>query len=1674
MNYAEYTLTELIYEGAGIALYRGYKTTTGAPVVAKLLTDQYPSPRDIAMLRHEHAILRELNVPGVVKAIDLQRHKNSLFLVLEPTPGESLDKILKAQKLPLITSLRLAKAIADALGAVHKKGVIHKDIKPHNILADLAKSEITLLDFGIATRLRQESVPAAAPDALEGTLAYMSPEQTGRMNRAVDHRTDFYSLGVTMYEMLTGQLPFPMTQPMAIVHSHIARAPARPREHAHEIPSAVDDIVMKLLSKTAEDRYQTAQGLAADLEHCIQMLEEARGIEPFPLGRHDSSGELNISQRLYGREKETSALLAAFDRVAKGAGELLLVSGYSGVGKSVLIHEVHKPIANKGGYFVTGKFDQLSLGTPYFAVMQAFRDLVRQALKEPQDTFARLKEGMIAAVGSIGQLLVDLVPALELIIGPQPAVQALGPTESKNRFILLVQNFLRVFATSERPLVIFLDDLQWADPASLKLLHMLLTDRESSHLLVIGAYRDNEVDAMHLLSIALGDARKAGATIHEIKLLPLAPADVTQLIADSIDSTALRAEPLAAVVYERTRGNPFFMNQFLKALHKEKALVFDAAFGGWTWDQASIRAMKATDNVVEFMLAALRKLAPETQRGLTLAACIGHRFDLDVLSLIDERPRSTTAKGLWEALAEGLIIPLDPEYRFAYDERSAADEPAPASEFRVGYRFLHDRVQQAAYALIQGRKEQQEVHLRIGRLIQPKKGETSGDSDLFDVVNHLNIGAPLIRDPGELLELARLNVAAGKKAKDATAYAAAADYFKAGITALGDGETWDQEHDLTFALHIGLAECASLNGRFEEAEALFDVLLKHATSISERAEIYQLCGVLYNAQDKFQQTIKAVLTGIALFGVEMSESEEYCKAQCDVELAKIKENLAGRSIESLIDAPTLDDPDKRAVVRLMMNLCIAAYEKHHFLGKLALFKQVNFGLQHGHSDLAAYGYAMLAVSLSASYHRMQEGYEFGKLALALNERFNNSNIEAKLNFLFAVHHFTFKPLRDALPYFARAIQAGLESGDFVFASHACGMVVETRFCQGDDLGSVQEEIDKCLALMQRTKNKFNVWRIGITKQQIANLKGQTKSRHTLDDDTFREAELLSTLEAARIAFLAYALYLSKLELAVIYGDDEEAMEHLTQAEKRAWACRGTHIGIERSFYGGLTLLAIYAAAPDDEKPRYLTMLEGYQASLATWAKACPMNYRHKHLLVLAERARVEGDDARAADLYDQAIAAAWENDFLHEEALAKELCARFYLAKGKAIIARAYMTDALYGYHRWGATAKVSLLVARYPELVSRSTTAQHSALLPADLGTLTRQSTGGAIDVLAVIRAAQVVTGEIVLDKLLDRLMRIVIENAGARKGILLLEHDGRLATEASATVEPDVVRVMPSSPTDEGADIPATVVNYVRRTKTPVIFGSGTVDPIFANDPYLSANRPESLLCMALVNQGRLTGVLYLENKITKDAFPPARVELLSLLASQAAVAIENALLYADVQAVTQELRQTNERLTIELTKRVRSEEDRVRSEKERAALQEEIIRAQQERLSELSTPFIPITEGIMVMPLIGTIDESRAERILETALHGAQSSRAKIVILDITGVKTVDSAIAGTLIRTASALRLLGTNVVLSGIRPEVAQMLVMLDVDLGSIVTRGNLQSAIAWALTRSGDPHLHAR
>jgi predicted ATPase/GAF domain-containing protein/ABC-type transporter Mla MlaB component len=1618
----------------------------------------------LARLRHESRLLRDLNIPGAPQVLALEAYPGGRALIFADVPGVPLSKILAKGRLDLRTALRIGVTLAEVLEDLHRRDVIHKDLRPQHILCDLDGPSIHLVEFGVASRLSQEPTRAGSFVGELSAFAYISPEQTGRMNRMLDTRSDLYSLGVVLHEMLTGTTPFPSaTDPLALVHSHVARLPPSPREVTPEVPEVVSRIVERLLAKNAEERYQTAGGLRADLQRCLNALENGAPLPEFPLGRSDKDGRLRIPQRLYGREAEVAALLAAFEEVSAGAAKLMLISGYSGVGKSALVHEVNKPIAARGGSFISGKFDQFNRSVPYAALAQALHELSHVLLGESAIALATWTERIRQALAPSAKLITDLVPDLALIIGRQPDLPALGPAEAQNRLELALRRFVQAVSRPEHPLVLFLDDLQWIDSASLKLVQSLITDGEQSHLLIIGSYRDNEVDSAHLLTLALDTLRKAGVRLEEITLKPLGEASVVALLSDALDLPASRVEPLARVLIEKTQGNPFFLNQYLTELHTEKVLWLDERAQEWRWNMEAVSARVVADNVVALMTGKLRRLTEETQQVLTLAAAIGHQFDASTLATISGLPMSDTVSRLWPALEAGVVVPASTDYRFLFggdQQASGAEEGRPANAW---FKFLHDRVQQAAYALTPD-ELLPGLHLRIGRLLLERHGGYAEllKTSVFDTARHLNRGAKLITDPDERLSLARLNLSAGLRAKAAAAYETAASFLADGAAIL-DPQAWETHYELSFALHLERASCEYLSGRIDVAEPLFDELTPRVRSDVDYADLCSLRMILYSTQARFAEVVTWALRGLSRLGFDLPTSAEEQQAGFMSEMSEVMANLGERRVADLVDAPVITEPRLQKALLLLSKLTPAAYYVSPPLFGLSLIKQVNVSLKHGHTDVSAFGYASYGFLLTGMLGQPTLGYELGRLALALNERFQNAELTCQLHVVFAMGLHATRPLQEALELHRIGYRAGLESGDVNYLSYGCYNTILIRLAFGDELALVASDVEQFLRLTARSKEVASSAQMTLCKQMIANFSGQTVDRSSLSSESFDEERFRAEQEANVSPPLLCRYYIVKEQLHYWYGEHYQALEEGDRAERFAQSIAGLFESTQHAFYMCLTLIAVSRGGSQEHRQSYAERIARYQGSMDLWASSCPENFEHRALLLRAEVADLAGRP-EATELYDRAIEAAERSPFLPDLALANELSGRHHLAQGRKEQAVERMLAARRCYARWGAVAKVTLLDKQHKDLFFPEAPPQEMYIGEHEPA----RTVDANFDALTVLRVVQTIAGEIVFSRLLEQLMRTVTTHAGAQRGYLILDRGGSLLIEAMITHDPDTVQLELNEPIESSERLSTSIVQYVARTRETVVLGDASQASRFATDRYIMAHKPKSVLCLALTHQGRLTGVLYLENSLAQNVFAPDQVELLRMLSSHAAISVQNALLYANVERVTAQLRSSNDELNM-LNGRLQTElSERERAERERAALQEEVIRFQEARLAEQSTPLIPITDKIMVMPIIGTVDEPRARRVIETALHGAQTHRAQVVILDITGMKQVDTGAADSLIQTARALRLLGTHVVLTGISPEIAQTLIGLNVDLSAIVTRGTLQSGIAYALQHVGD------
>ncbi|AUX38008.1 MULTISPECIES: AAA family ATPase [Sorangium] len=1642
-------LLDTLHDGARSSVYLGRKKSTGKMCVIKVARKGVNGTRNVAILKRQYEITRNLDLDGVVKVYDLEVRLDYAALIMEYFAGRSLRSVIdegiagggNGRGIGLARSVRIALQLADTLGAIHERNIIHKDIKPSNIIVDSDVSTSKLTDFSIASLLPGERAAVYDPwSAGEGTLQYISPEQTGRMNRSIDFRSDYYSLGVTLYELTTRRLPFETTDPLELVHHHIAKTPVAPHLIRPEIPEALSRVIMKLLSKTAEERYQSIFGLKADLKACLHMLEHDAPALDFVPGRKDKPTRLQISQRLYGRQEEVGALLSAFRSIsgAGGPSELVLVAGYSGVGKSAVVSEIHKPIAKQGGYFAAGKFDQFTRNVPYAAVIAALREIVRQILTESKEELADWKARILAAVAPNGRVIAEVIPEIELILGEQPPVPALGSMETRNRFNLTFRSFIGAIAQKTRALVLFLDDLQWADTGSLNLISVLLEDADIRHLLLLGSYRDNETDDAHPLRVMLGALPRSGARVRTIALKPLAPEHVNQLVSDTLDAPPGECRPLSDIIFAKTHGNPFFTIQYLESVCRDGHLRFSSETGAWTWNIADIERMDVADNVVDLMVRRIQGLRAATQQVLKLAACVGNQFDLRILALLHHKDLRATDEDLWDALDAGLVVPVDGDYKIA---RFLDDDD---DEGPVTFKFLHDRVQQAAYKLLT-EVEQERTHLELGRLLIRETPIESIEERIYDIVMHLNMGAELIVDRRERFETALLNLKAGQKARRSTAYGPGVQCLRAAAAFLPE-DAWEANHDLSLAIYTDLVELEYLTINFDRAEASAKIVEERARDVLETIRVYETRIQFYISQNRMHEAIELGLRVLTMLEVPLSEAPP-----ANVDIAR------------LAQLPPMKDRRMQAAMRILASVNPAAYLARPALVPTLAFTMVDICVRHGNSPLGAFGYTIYGLIQCGFMNNIDLGFEFGRLGIELVRRFGAVEIESKvyaLNYM-VLHHWK-RHARETIEPLRHGIQVGLDTGDIEYAGYNSIHHATYPLFIGEELASVEQRMKHSVDLSLKLDQQYQLYYVRIWRQLVRSLRDPSASKRLLAGESFDETTMMSCLGHNRPSM--FSLHLAKGMQLYFFNYPKNALSCLRAGGEYQDGAAGFITLVEHNFYQSLSALAAFDEVSKEERSAVLAGVEASQLRLGAWARSAPQNSQHKYDLVQAELARVKHAVVEAMDLYDRAIQGARKHGYMHEEALGCELASSFYRRLGRHEIAQHYLTMAYRGYALWGADAKCQSLVATFPQLLLEGTAEQPMSV------TTTSSHDGAILDLLSVIRASQALASEIVLEKLLGSLMTLVLESVGAQSGVLALARGGSLFVEAEGTVEPQQVNVLQGVAMESFRRAPQSIVSYVQRTLKSVLLDNAADEAKFSADPYIRDGQIKSLMCLPILRQGRLVGVLYVENNLSTGAFTKARFELLSLLSTQVAISIENAKLYErleqEVATRTEELRVSNEqlrtvndRLQLELAERVRLQEERVQ-------MQEEIIQTQRERLFELSTPCIPITDEIMVMPIIGTIDDKRAAQMIETAMESVASSSAKVVIVDITGVKSLDTSVASRLMSLARALGLLGSKAILTGLRPAVAQSLVALGVDLGTIETRANLKAGIAYAMRRT--------
>lgn len=1735
-----YRVDKLLSETASSLVCCGRRTTDNRAVVIKTLRSPHASSREVMRLRHEANVLGQLaDIAGVAHCLEYTRTSDGrAALVLEFVRGHTIINLLRqatgnpedgftatdndsdmtmaiertlvmpettapladgslppgsTRGLDVIIVLDLALAVVKVLAQLHDRRIVHKDIKPHNIIVEQLDPDgvrggtrVRLIDFGIALLLGHEPSDAIeSGEHLEGTPAYLPPEQSGRVHRLIDYRSDYYSFGAMLHHMVAGQVPFPSDDAQQVIAAHIGRRPQSLHELVPKTPRVLSALVSKLLSKAAEDRYQSARGLRADLERCLREYRGSGVIAEFPLAVQDRSSVLRPPQRLYGRDHEQQVLWLAFEEARRGGHEVALVTGPAGVGKSALVQEILWSLAPANGRFAEAKFDQVGSRAPYEGIRRVLTSLVQQALALPFGQLQELKHRLDAVFRKdrTGQVLVDLCPDMEALIGAQPPAPALDGQQAHNRQSLLVCEFVRTLATATHPLVLFFDDLQWSDVASLRTLQQVLGDRECSYLLIIVAYRDGEIPPGHPLLEVIEQLVRAGTAIKRLPLAQLTGESTTYLVADTLGAQPAEIAELAAIIERKTGGNPFFIGQFLRNIHEEGLLHFDSDGGVWRFDVGAINAQVIADNVVDFLVGQLRLLPAQAQRALALAAAIGHEFEHRMLAALLGCSMVSTAEVLRPALSEELLVPTSRGYRLLQSAQPGVDTDA-AEGLEATYRFQHDRIQQAAYTLLDA-DQRSAVHLQIGRLLEHRQRGKSDDG-IFALVRHLNLGSPLITSAAERLELARLDGQAGLLAKSKTAYGMAAELLEKALS-LFDEEQRSAEHALWWKLGCERVDSVHRSGDSARAEQLLAQLELIAQTPLDRMAVAAIRVELHQTAGQWVKAVGAGRAALASLGSPLPEDEAALAAALEHELTAIMQELSAHPLDEVATRPPLEDPLRLAELDLLMRMDTPAFPVSRTLSALITAKQVSLSLRHGNAPNSPVCYMALAMLLARMRSQFAMAQRLGKLALQINTSAQLLANEARLRYLYAAFLPFVAHLREAIAEEQRSFEIGSTFGDMQ-GYFAALFATFFRILAGDPVDEALGLAKRANVLIRRTGNSLamTLQRLGI--QVLKCLAGATASATSLSDDQFNEAVEHSPERCRELPTGQLWYYLSKLLLLLIYEERESLWAMALLAEQSAPSAAGLYIVAEFSFLFCIAGLQHATGRPPEERSAILTRIAPHRDKVTAWASSCSANFAFKRELITAEWERLEGNLGAAGAAFERAITLAAEAGFANYAALAADLAARMWIANQCEAAATGYLHKAISAYLKWGAKRRAEELSQKHATLLigesgqpdSRSSVSGQTI---DRLGTIS--ISGLRIDLLSIMQIAQTISSELTISGAIGKFLQGVMTHIGAESGQLFLVEAAGLQRFAVAQLGARGLEIRYDTAGHPAAEYPESITQYVMNTGRPLALNDAARDNRFAGDRYLATYAPKSILALPLTHQNRCLGVLYLENRAVPAEFTVVRIELGGLLAGQAAVAIENARLYERLEQLNQTSQKPNEthllagadrpRATSGLEETVerssaernhataapkRSEEQRGQTTSEPAALQTGYIFADQQ-LAELATPLIPVSPEVLLLPLIGSVDAARAQRTLETLVERVAQMRARAVVIDVAGLCRVDRAAADILVQAERALSRVGTQTLLSGAQAA-AQLLTPAKLELGGLRVCATLEEAVQLA------------
>jgi PAS domain S-box-containing protein len=1514
MNICGYKIFDLIYESENSLIYRGMRLQDGQFAILKVLKQDYPDRSSLARYKQEYEILKNLNLKGAIEVYGLEQYQRTPVLILEDFGGQSLKQftlnaggsfleVLRSLKPSRVDDvlqifIKLAIQLAEIVGEIHSANIIHKDINPSNIIYNPELDRIKLIDFGISTRFNRENTKSQKTENLEGTVAYISPEQTGRMSRFLDYRSDFYSLGVTLYELLTGNLPFNTSNSIELVHCHIAQPPVPLHQIRPDLPKPISDIVMKLMAKMAEERYQSAWGLQTDLMCCLTQLEERNSIAEFTIGERDLPEKLQLPQKNYDRDRELNVLLKLFydlNNEAQKTCKLLMISGEAGLGKSTLVSEFHQKIVTHNACFVEYKIRKSNLDCPYSTIINLCQALVHHILIESQAKLEVFKEKLSITLGNHIQLAIEIIPDLALIFDRAVSATPVEPQEFQYRTSRVLYQLIDLFSHLQFPLVLFLDDLHWADAASLRFIEhltigtkldlssQLYGQSSTASLFLICAYDSQNVSFDCPLIKLLENLQDEGIECPQIVLNPLSVKAINQLLTDTLYQPALAVQPLADVIFRKTAGYPAFINEFLKKLYLDCCIYFNIESRTWEWDLAQIETQEITDNVIDLLILQVQKLPESTQSVLRIAACFGYEFDLDILSAFCERSPLELFSDLTQAMQAELIVPTS-----ELDNRLLVQT----------YRFQHDRVLQAVRCPISD-TQQQSIHLKIGYFLL--ENTTALEEDIFEIVNHLNEGISLLDKRQDLLQIARLNIVAGEKAKVTHTYEASVRYFNLALYLVRQ-ESWQENYSFMLDLYTKATEASYFNANSEQTKVLIELALEQARSILDRLKFYEIRIKLYILQHQERLAIETGLDVLSQLGISVSDT--------------VSQDLEHLNIDCLPPATATADPVELAALKISTLICIPAIAcNSNYLSDLVSIS-IELGLKAGCCELAAMAYVIYGIFLCSSCHNIELGYRFGKLAISMLDRSHSIEIKYQVFTLYAIFIQHWKePIEQTVKSLQKTIDLSFISGNKHFTAYALQAHCLNVFWQGDPLEYALKNQTHQLNLLKELEQDADLSVIKIWEDLIFDLARVNPDSVKFNNDSDRVQELDHHLNAeddrSTLFYFNFAHFLRNY----FFQDLETALKYARRAGEYQTAIASSLSRIEYYFYHSLCLLSQYPAstvtANEFHLERDLIQVDSHQTQLEKSARFSPINFQHKYQLVEAEKARVLGQYWHAIESYEQAIQGAKAHHCVQDEALAYELAAGFYLARGMEKIAQTYFRESRYSYTRWQAEAKVAQLDAKYPQLLAQLST---SSLIRDIHKTTTTPSPqvglGQALDLNAVMRASQAISREIVLDRLLSELMKVLIENMGAQVGFLILRspaeselESGELRIEATGKSNGEITVLQSQSLMSEQPDridvqLPLSIINYVLRTQESVVLDCADREGPFINDPYIQTAQVKSVLCSPLIDRGQAMGAIYLENNLTTGAFSHNRLEFMQLLSGQAAISIANAKLYAKVR--------------------------------------------------------------------------------------------------------------------------------------------------------------------------------